>query len=244
MPTATRHKYALVADELATRIESGLIAVGERLPTEQDLMRRFQVSRHTVRHALDELRRRGVIESRQGRGSSVVKRGSAPVYSETVESVEELLRFATQSVLHLSDPRLVIVDEDLADYLSVAEGRELLEVRSRRTRAGAGKTDILSIGQLWFDGLYSSAALSSTDVSDSVADRIARRFGFEIAEVRQSVSAVVLGETDAAALEAETGSAALLILRRYFDGNGEMFLAAESKCPADRYAVDSVFRRA
>jgi GntR family transcriptional regulator len=61
-------KYIRVRDWLMEHILSSGFARGEKLPSESDLVRRFDVSRVTVRQALDALRTEGFIESRHGKG--------------------------------------------------------------------------------------------------------------------------------------------------------------------------------
>jgi GntR family phosphonate transport system transcriptional regulator len=46
---------------------------GARLPTEAELSARFAVNRHTVRRALEELSRNGLVRVEQGRGSFVAE---------------------------------------------------------------------------------------------------------------------------------------------------------------------------
>src|SRR5277367_4818616 len=46
---------------------------GARLPTEAELSARFAVNRHTVRRALEELSRGGLIRIEQGRGTFVAE---------------------------------------------------------------------------------------------------------------------------------------------------------------------------
>ena len=60
--------YRRVVDALREDIVSGRSAVGDRLPTEDALCRRFGVSRHTVREALRAPREEGLVASRQGAG--------------------------------------------------------------------------------------------------------------------------------------------------------------------------------
>ena len=64
-------KYAVVRDWLARRIHAGDLAPGARLPSEHSLVRKFGVSRVTVRHALDSLKNSGMVESHQGQGHFV-----------------------------------------------------------------------------------------------------------------------------------------------------------------------------
>lgn len=54
-------------------IVAGRAPSGSRLPTEAELAARFSVNRHTVRRAMEELERRGLVRIEQGRGSFVAE---------------------------------------------------------------------------------------------------------------------------------------------------------------------------
>ena len=54
-------------------IVAGRAPAGSRLPTEAELAARFSVNRHTVRRAMEELERRGLVRIEQGRGSFVAE---------------------------------------------------------------------------------------------------------------------------------------------------------------------------
>jgi GntR family transcriptional regulator, phosphonate transport system regulatory protein len=61
--------------QIASRMEAEItgLAPGHRLPTEAELSARFTVNRHTVRRAIEDLERRGLIRVEQGRGSFVAE---------------------------------------------------------------------------------------------------------------------------------------------------------------------------
>ena len=64
-------RYEQIAERLAADIRSGLLAPGERLPSERELARALEVSRASVREALAALQLRGVVETRPGAGTYV-----------------------------------------------------------------------------------------------------------------------------------------------------------------------------
>ena len=70
-------KYQSIANSLRREIESGQYSSKQRLPTEQLLCQRFQISRQTVRRALSMLEEEGLIVRRQGSGSKVREREEA-----------------------------------------------------------------------------------------------------------------------------------------------------------------------
>ena len=57
-----------IAGQIQNDIASGACKPGMRLPTEAELSARFGVNRHTVRRALEELSRDGLVRVEQGRG--------------------------------------------------------------------------------------------------------------------------------------------------------------------------------
>lgn len=63
-------KYLYLAAQLQEEISRGTFP--DKLPTEKELTEAYQVSRQTVRQALDRLAQMGLIEKRQGSGSRVV----------------------------------------------------------------------------------------------------------------------------------------------------------------------------
>ena len=64
-----------LAAYLGGRIAQGIYRPGDKLPPERELAARFEVSRKTVRLALEEIERQGFIYRRVGKGT-FVKRGA------------------------------------------------------------------------------------------------------------------------------------------------------------------------
>lgn len=64
-----------VADEIRDAILSGRLQIDERLPTEEELARRFGISRPTIREALKRLAAQNLIRSQRGpTGGTFVRR--------------------------------------------------------------------------------------------------------------------------------------------------------------------------
>ncbi|MBT2597267.1 FadR/GntR family transcriptional regulator [Arthrobacter sp. ISL-72] len=65
----SRNLTADLAADLRTRIVDGVIQPGEKLPSENNLIGEFGVSRTVVRAALTRLQAEGLVETERGRGS-------------------------------------------------------------------------------------------------------------------------------------------------------------------------------
>lgn len=77
-PLAGGGRAELVAQRLTDAIDLGLLAHGERLPSEAEMGRLFGVATVTAREALESLRTAGLVETKRGRdgGSFVVAEGT------------------------------------------------------------------------------------------------------------------------------------------------------------------------
>lgn len=71
-----RLKYLGIVEALAADIASGRIGPGERLPPQRTIAEALGIDLTTVTRALNEARRRGLIEAQAGRGTFVRDRGS------------------------------------------------------------------------------------------------------------------------------------------------------------------------
>jgi len=80
-----------VVRRLGSAIALGLIADGEQLPAESDLATSLGVATVTLREALSDLRRRGLVETRRGRGGGSFVRVFEPALTAlTQRRVREL----------------------------------------------------------------------------------------------------------------------------------------------------------
>ncbi len=98
--------YYQVMQIIRSQIVSGHYPPNSRLPTEDDYVKGFKVSRQTIRLALQHLVNEGMIERHAGRGSFVCARPNSQTWlardiddfiNETVESRREILSKETVS---------------------------------------------------------------------------------------------------------------------------------------------------
>lgn len=63
-----------IADDITSAITKGELQPGDRLPNEFELATYYGVARVTIRRAVGELRKRGLVRVHQGRGTFVAHR--------------------------------------------------------------------------------------------------------------------------------------------------------------------------
>jgi GntR family phosphonate transport system transcriptional regulator len=115
-----------IAGQIQGDIASGARKPGTRLPTEAELSMRYGVNRHTVRRALEELSRDGLVRVEQGRGSFVAE-DVLDYY------VEARTRFSEWIRKHNKEPSGIIrqlreipADRRVADGLGVRSGSRVV----------------------------------------------------------------------------------------------------------------------
>jgi GntR family transcriptional regulator len=67
--------YLQVAQRMANDIKRGHYQPGDLLPSEAEMVRMYAIGKHTARAAVSELRRMGLVQSLQGKGSIVLSTG-------------------------------------------------------------------------------------------------------------------------------------------------------------------------
>lgn len=99
-----------IAGELQRLILSEELAFGERLPTEPELCRLFGVSRTVVREAVRSLESKGLLEVRQGGGTTV----RFPDVAQASELLTIMLRTSGGDIFHLVHEVRALLEVEIA----------------------------------------------------------------------------------------------------------------------------------
>ncbi|MDQ7990833.1 MAG: FadR/GntR family transcriptional regulator [Candidatus Dactylopiibacterium sp.] len=140
---------------LSDRIASGLYAVGSRLPSEQDLISEFGVSRTVVREAIANLRANGRVRTMQGVGAFVMQQDVTAGFQIDTTELSEVrdvvavleLRIALESeavvlaAQRRTAEQLAAMKEALRDMASaIARGESAVQADMRFHRSIAEAT--------------------------------------------------------------------------------------------------------
>ncbi|MGL4566213.1 MAG: GntR family transcriptional regulator, partial [Halioglobus sp.] len=197
--------YLQVATALRDEIVSGVHAVGSLLPTEDQLCKRFSVSRYTVREALRLLREDGLVSSRKGAGTAVIPPRSMESDIHQVMSINDLLAFGTDTRLVIESINTVIIDAGLASRTGLPRGEEWLQVRGHRQEQAAGVP--LCWTQYYINRAYAAVGRLLQRHRGPIFPLIEDMFGLNITEVQQQISATLVSPELAAVLKVDIDSA-------------------------------------
>jgi GntR family transcriptional regulator len=238
---ADDHLYLQIARALKEEIVAGVYPVGSQIPTEDDLCKRFSVSRYTVREALRRLRDDGLVSSRQGAGTIVVPRTASGSYAQDVMSINDLLAFASGTRFAIESIKMLLIDGKLASRTGLASGQEWLAVRGSRHVEGA------EVPVCWTDYYINREFAALGRIlqrhTGPIFPLIEDLFGQTIVEVHQEISAVQISPALADRLKVPTGSAALEVRRTYKMSNEEIAQVTINTFPASRFRHSMTLRR-
>jgi GntR family transcriptional regulator len=201
--------YAQVEDVLAERIASGALRVRAQLPSEEELIREFNVSRTTIRATIQNLVRRGLVEIRRGRGTFVASPRMVQELTELTGFVEDMRLLGRTPTARVLSREVVPADHLVADRLAIAAGTPV--VRIRRVRLGDGVP-------LSFDETYLPEELGRKVMADDLATEpiftlLEERYDTPLLEAEYEMEAAAAEPAVAMALEIPTGSPIFLIDR-------------------------------
>lgn len=236
--------FRRIADALADSIGRGDYPVGSQIPPEFTLMRLFGASRFTIREALAELRARGLVASRRGSGTTVLRATAAePVFGESYHSIDTFLAGVAEAPLVTLEVTDVIADAALALELGCEEGRQFVMLRGVRRRRGRTEEPPLASVCAYISATYGAIRPYLFALSESVARTAEKQLGVRVQRIVQELEPMLLDAGEAADLVAPSGGAALKVRRWYYLDGAELLLAAHSVYPQGRMVYRTELQR-
>lgn len=120
--------YFQLYDLFYQKINAGEYPPGSVLPTENELIERYKVSRITVRKAMDLLLSDGLILKKRGSGTFVQRKKMAQTMQKVLHFSEEMQKNGIQSRTEMLTNTIVPASLHVAEALSIDEREPLINV--------------------------------------------------------------------------------------------------------------------
>jgi len=223
-------RYLQVYNSLKQGIENLEFKIGDYLPPEPELEKRFHVSRTTVRKAVELLEQQGFVHIQQGRGTSILDY-KAIQRLQYVTSFSETLQEQGFEVSHqvLALER-VPAPVHVAQALGIAEDTELIQIRRL---AFANRFPIALMVNYLFPDLVPRIEEKRGKIG-SLYYFLEREYNLFIDAATDYISAVTAGEPEAEQLLVPAGKP-LLVVRRVSYRDAAPIEYAELRIVAEKY---------
>jgi GntR family transcriptional regulator len=223
--TASRHQ--LLAETLIGKITDGTYAVGDRLPTEEDLCSEYGMARGTVRKAFDRLDNLGLITRRPSAGTRVIAPAPMTKYQPVAQSAADIATLAAETRLVKPDSFEVVVNAELSRRTGIRKGTRWFVLQGPRVR----RSDE-SLPVCWSEHYQRADAPRSFLLRGNItAEDVAKT------RIEQTISGALIEDYMAEGVKAERGGPALVVTRRAKNMSGRLVSVGIHTHPADRYSI-------
>ena len=208
--------YSRVETVLACEISDGVLKVGDQLPTEDILIERFEVSRITVRRAIQNLVGRGLVEIHRGKGTFVAAPKMTQELTELSGFVEDMHALGRKPTARVISKEVVTADTAVANHLALTKGERV--VRIRRVRLADGVP--LSFDETFLPLEIGKKIVTNNLKVEPIFSLLESKYDIPLIEAEYKLEALAADAEVASALRVKQGSPIFRIERTsYSTGN-------------------------
>lgn len=225
----TGPRYVQLRQRLETGIETGVLPPNSSLPPEREIAEITELSRVTVRKAIQELVREGLIEQRQGSGSFIREpmNRMEQSLSHLTSFTEDMARRGMETTSRWLERGVFLATQTEMKSLDLPEGSEV--ARIYRLREAGGRPMALERASLPLDILP-----NPLEVTTSLYQVLNQRNQRPVRAI-QKISAVNIEAAEAELLRVPEGAAGLSIERTSYLIGGRVAELTRSLYRGDAY---------
>ena len=207
--------YAQIQGIIERDIASGKLKSGQRIPSEQEIATKYEVSRVTARKAIDNLVAKNLLYRQAGKGTFVAEQGMIYGFSTMLSFSRSLSSRGFEVRTQMLDQALIPGSLEVSRQLRIGPGVDLVIIRRLRFVEGIAA----AIHTSYFDARIYAPLLDIDLTKESIleaAERIGRiRMSYSI----DSLRAVAVTVPDGQILGIQAGAPALELEGIVFDQN-------------------------
>ena len=209
--------YTQIKEVLRTRILDGTYKPHEQIPSESEMMKSFEVSRITVRQALGDLQKEGVIFKIHGKGAFVSKPKAFQNICQLQGFGEAMSRMGYETFSQLISIKTLAAGRTVGAKLKVKEQEQITELRRVR---------YLNREPISLDVTYVPKAIGDRLAKEDLAHRdffliLEIDYGLSLGQAEMQLEAMLADESLARQLKVEEGSPVLRIERLTYSTGGQ-----------------------
>ena len=232
--------YYQLADYLRDRIASNEIKSGELLPSEFELMKQLEISRGTVRQAVQQLALEGLVERYPGKGTFV----SIPKIEQNANKKMGFFALSMKEAGRTPSAKILKVEEfkaprNIQKILNLPYGAKIVGIQ--RVRYVDGEPWVIEMEYFRQDvGQH----LLHDNLSGSIYNLLQDKYSYIIERSKNSIEAILAEEENAELLNIAVGSPLLEVKRLVYLADGEPFEYAIDLMRGDRimFALDDYYQ--
>lgn len=212
LPLSPVPLYTQIKEILRDRILNGTYQAHDQMPSESELTKAFGVSRITVRQALGDLQKEGLIFKIHGKGTYVSKPKAFQNLAKLQGFGEAMTSMGYETLSRVVSQKVVPADKGVALKLSVDEGDLISEIRRVR---------YLNRSPISLDVTYVPKSVGERLAKEDLAHRdifliLENDYGYSLGQAELQIEAMLADESLGRLIHLQEGSPVLRIERLTF----------------------------
>jgi GntR family transcriptional regulator len=232
--------YKSLANALEQHIYNGDWPVGSYLPSEAELCKTYNSSRHTLRHALQLLESNGLIFRRQGAPSQVVSRKRLRRFTQSFNSPIDILSYSRDTYRVNLVEEFIELDRALSEIVGAPAGSSWYHIGGIRKRQQS--EDVIAWTDIYILPQFASLTKDPEHTQVMVYEQIEQKYGARIERAEVDVYAAPASAEIASKLNLGAQDSCLVIIRRYFDDQDKLFETTVTHHPQNKYTYRMEFK--
>jgi len=216
VPLSPQPLYAQIKDVLRSRILDGTYAPHSQMPSEHELCAMFEVSRITVRQALGDLQKEGLLFKLHGKGTFVSKPKAFQNVTSLQGFAEAMESMGYEIVNQLRSLRTVKADRHVAAKLKLPEGAPVTEIHRVRLL----NREPVSLELTWVPETFGKRLANADLATRDIFLILENDCGVPLGHADIAIDAILADDDIVDALRVEEGSPVLRIERLTHDACG------------------------
>ncbi|WP_233887836.1 GntR family transcriptional regulator [Paraburkholderia flagellata] len=208
--------YVQIKDTLRERILTGTYAPHSQMPSEHELCALFGVSRITVRQALGDLQKEGLVFRLHGKGTFVSKPKAFQNVTSLQGFAEAMSSMGYEIVNQLRNFKIIKANRHVAQRLNLPEGAPVAEIHRVRML----NREPVSLELTWVPEALGKRLANADLVTRDIFLILENDCGVPLGHADVSIDAILADDDIARALRVEDGSPVLRIERLTHDASG------------------------
>ncbi|MFA5912256.1 MAG: GntR family transcriptional regulator [Burkholderiales bacterium] len=209
--------YTQIKEVLRMRILDGTYKPQEQIPSESEMMKSFGVSRITVRQALGDMQKEGMIFKIQGKGAFVSKPKAFQNIGQLQGFGEAMGRMGYETFSQLVSIKTLAAGRAVGAKLRVKDLEQITELRRVR---------YLNREPISLDVTYVPKAIGDRLAKEDLAHRdifliLENDYGLSLGQAELQIEAMLADDSLSRQLKIEEGSPVLRIERLTFTASGQ-----------------------
>lgn len=201
--------YHQLYEILRHKIVRGEWRPGDVLPTENDLLEKYQVSRSTVRQALDALVGEGLIYRQRGRGTFVAHPTVEQTLTRIISFTDDMRQRGMEPSTEVLSSGLIAAPEDIAKHLDVEPGEELTYLERLRL----ADHEPMSVEVSYLVHRYCPGVLDDDYSQNPLRHALEEKYSIRLTSAKQTIRAINASRKRAKQLGIQANGALLYIER-------------------------------